>query len=129
LPNATSLSLNPRSACTTAEFADVANASEVPARTRFGMGANEAMRCMDHVVTLSTRVDSTAGRNRQLGENYPDTGYQVFAASRTCVLSAKVDLQTTDAFLTARRTASVVCKVGRRCSPFVPVSLVDEPMC
>jgi hypothetical protein len=98
LPNVASLSLNACAACTTTQFADVANASEVPARARFGMGANEAMRCMDRVVTLPARVDSVAGRNRQSGGSDPDSGYQVFAASRTCVLSAKVELQATDPF-------------------------------
>jgi len=125
LPNVASLSLNACAACTTTQFADVANASEVPARTRFGMGANEAMRCMDRVVTLPARVDSVAGRNRQSGGSDPDSGYQVFAASRTCVLSAKVELQATGPFLTARRTAPAPCEVSHRRRPPSPASLVD----
>lgn len=98
MPNVASLSLNACAACTTTQFADVANASEVPARTRFGVGANEAMRCMDRVVTLPAHVDNVAGRNRQSGGSYPDLDYQVFAASRTCALSAKAELQATDPF-------------------------------
>lgn len=98
MPNVASLSLNARAACTTTQFADIPKASEVPARARFDMGATEAMRCTDRAVRLPARVDNVAGRNRQSGGGYPDIDYQVFAASRTCALSAKAELQATDPF-------------------------------
>jgi hypothetical protein len=115
--NGARLSLNARAACTTIRFADVPNASDVSALTRFERCTNDAMRSMDRVVTRPARVDNVTGRSRQAAGGYPKTGYQVFATSRVLVLSTKVNLWTTHPFLTARCTVLASCDVGHRRLP------------
>jgi iron complex outermembrane receptor protein len=93
VPDVAGLSLNARAVYTATQFADGANAKEVPAWTQVDLGASYAMRIADRAVTLRARVDNVADRNYWASAGgYPGAGYLVVASPRTFTLSATVDL-------------------------------------
>ena len=76
MSNIAGLRLNARGTSTTTKFSVVANSSEVTARTRFDMGANDTMRKKDRLVMLPARVDTVADpdRGRREAIRTSDTG-------------------------------------------------------
>jgi len=91
VPAVPGLNLNARVLYTATQFADGANTQELPSWTRLDLGANYAMRLMDHDVTLRARVDNVADKSYWASAGgYPGAGYLVVGAPRTFVVSGTV---------------------------------------
>lgn len=92
VPQVAGLSLNARALYTASQFSDGANTKELPAWTRFDLGASYAMRIMDRAVTLRARVDNVADRAYWASAGgFPGSGYLVVGSPRTFTLSGTVD--------------------------------------
>jgi iron complex outermembrane receptor protein len=86
------LSLNARALYTSTQYADGANTQKLPSWTRLDLGANYAMRVMDHAVTLRARVDNVADKSYWASAGgYPGSGYLVVGSPRTFTISGTVD--------------------------------------
>jgi iron complex outermembrane receptor protein len=85
------LSLNLRTLYTSTQYADLANAKQVPAWTRIDLGARYLTSIGTRTLTLRARIDNAANRNywASTGSSF-DAGYLVAATPRTVVLSGSL---------------------------------------
>lgn len=92
VPQVAGLSVNARALYTASQFSDGANTKELPAWTRFDLGANYATRMLDRAVTLRARVDNVADKTYWASAGgFPGSGYLIVGSPRTFTLSATVD--------------------------------------
>lgn len=85
------LSLNLRTLYTATQYADLANAKQVPAWTRIDLGARYLASIGERTLTLRARVDNVANRTywASTASSF-DAGYLVAATPRTVVLSGSL---------------------------------------
>jgi iron complex outermembrane receptor protein len=92
VPAMPGLSLNARALHTAKQYADGANAQQVPSWTRLDIGATLMTRAFERDVTLRARVDNVANRSYWASAGgYPGAGYLVAGAPRTLTFSGSVD--------------------------------------
>ena len=92
VPGLDGLTLTSRVIYTGRQYADAANDLEVPAWTRFDLGARYRLIIEDRDVTLRARLDNVTGRGYWASAGgYADRGYLVLGAPRTLSVSATVD--------------------------------------
>ncbi|UOD30109.1 TonB-dependent siderophore receptor [Massilia violaceinigra] len=91
VPGVPGLSVNLRSLYTSTQYADLANTKQVPAWTRFDLGARYLTSIGARTLTLRARIDNVANRNywASTGSSF-DAGYLVAATPRTVVLSGSL---------------------------------------
>ena len=75
-----------------AQYADAANTQEIPAWTRFDLGARYLTELDGHMLTLRANVLNVANKNYWASAGgYPGSNYLVLGAPRTFMLSASLE--------------------------------------
>ena len=92
VPALRGLTLTGRVIHTSTQYADAANTLELPAWSRFDLGARYVTAVAGRALTLRARVDNVADRSYWASAGgYPGANYLVLGAPRTFALSATVD--------------------------------------
>ena len=92
LPVARGLTLDARLIHTGKQYADGANAQEVPSWTRVDLGARYLTEFNGSLLTLRARIENLAYKGYWASAGgFPGAGYLVLGAPRTFVVSASVD--------------------------------------
>ncbi|UYO94217.1 TonB-dependent receptor [Pollutimonas sp. M17] len=89
VPGTGGLTLTGQAVYTSSQYADAANKQELPAWTRFDLGARYLTEIDGHLLTLRANVINVANKNYWASAGgYPGAGYLVLGAPRTVMLSA-----------------------------------------
>src|SRR3546814_15836922 len=97
VPGTGGLTLTGQAVYTSSQYADAANKQELPAWTRFDLGARYLTELDGHLLTLRANVINVANKNDWASAGgYPGAGYLVLGARRPVMLSAS--LQSCSAF-------------------------------
>jgi iron complex outermembrane recepter protein len=91
-PQVQGLTLEGRTVYTAAQYADQANTTEIPAWTRFDLGARYVLPVDESDLTLRARVENVTDESywSSVG-GYPGSNYLVLGSPRTVMLSASYD--------------------------------------
>jgi iron complex outermembrane receptor protein len=91
VPGTSGLTLTGQAVYTSSQYADAANKQELPAWTRFDLGARYLTELDGHLLTLRANVINVADKNYwSSAGGYPGAGYLVLGAPRTVMLSASL---------------------------------------
>jgi iron complex outermembrane receptor protein len=91
VPGSGGLTLTGQAVYTSSQYADAANKQELPAWTRFDLGARYLTELDGHLLTLRANVVNVANKNYWASAGgYPGRGYLVLGAPRTVMLSASL---------------------------------------
>ena len=92
VPALRGLTLTGRAIHTSTQYADAANTMELPAWSRFDLGARYTTSIGKQALTLRARVDNVSNRSYWASAGgYPGQSYLVLGAPRTFVLTGTVD--------------------------------------
>jgi len=92
IPGVEGLTVTGRMVHTSSQYADAANTQEIPAWTRFDLGARYLTELDGHMLTLRANVLNVANKNYWASAGgYPGSSYLVLGAPRTFMLSASLE--------------------------------------
>lgn len=92
VPGVDGLTLTGRAVHTSSQYADLANQQELPAWTRYDIGARYLTEVAGTPVTLRARVDNVTNKNYWASAGgYGDAGYLVLGGPRTFMLTASAE--------------------------------------
>lgn len=92
VPGTNGLTLTGQAVYTSTQYADAANTQQLPAWTRFDLGARYITEISGRLVTVRANVINVADKNYWASAGgYPGAGYLVLGAPRTFMLSASAE--------------------------------------
>jgi iron complex outermembrane receptor protein len=92
VPGVEGLTLTGRVVYTSSQYADLANQQELPAWTRYDIGARYLTEVAGTPITLRARIDNVTNKNYWASAGgYGDAGYLVLGGPRTFMLTASAE--------------------------------------